>query len=97
MENPYQNINTYDCNMSNSLVVTDPKFLVDSFRAVITLWQFQQTSDLDLEMQSEIDKDFERGLISVQSLAILWNFMEKSERDSVTRIMVKLNQFIECP
>ena len=96
IENPYMNVKISDPKMSNSLVVTDPQFLVDRFKEMITLWQFRQTGHLQLEIQREIDRDFERGLISIENLALIWNSMDKKDVENLTGIMVKLNQFIQC-
>ena len=95
-ENLYMNVRISDPKMSSSLVVTNPQFLVDILREVITLWQFRKTNHLKLEIQREIDKDFERGLISVENLALIWNSVDTKDVDSLTSIMVKLNQFIQC-
>ena len=68
IDNPYMNVHLSDLTVKSSLIVTDPQYLVDKFRAVITLWQFRETSKLKNKIQRDIDRDFEKGSISMTNL-----------------------------
>ena len=96
MDNPYMNVHLSDLTVKSSLIVTDPQFLVDKFRAVITLWQFRETSRLKNIIQQGIDRDFEKGSISMTNLKILWHNADKNEIECLVDIMVKMNLFIPC-
>ena len=95
-DSPYMNVHLPDLTAKSLLIVTDPQFLVDKFRAVITLWQFRKTSQLTNEIQRDIDRDFKKGLISMKNLKILWDIVDKNDMESLVGIMVKMNQFIQC-
>ena len=96
IDNPYMNVHLSDLTVKSSLIVTDPQYLVDKFRAVITLWQFRETSKLKNKIQRDIDRDFEKGSISMTNLKILWDNADKNEIESLVDIMVKMNLFIRC-
>ena len=95
-DSPYMNVHLPGLTAKSSLIVTDPQFLVDKFKAVITLWQFRKTSKLTNEIQRDIDRDFEKGLISMKNLIILWDIVDKNDLESLVGIMIKMNQFIQC-
>ena len=96
MNNPYINVHLSDLTVKSSLIVTDPQFLVDKFRAVITLWQFRETSHLKNQVQRDIDRDFEKGSISLENLKIIWDNVNKNDMECLVGIMVKMIQFIRC-
>ena len=79
-----------------TLVVFDPHFLADRFSSLVALWQFRNTDGMSLQTQSELDRDFERGVISRKNLQMLWeDSLDVQDIDGLVRILVMLNQLIE--
>ena len=78
------------------LVITDPKFLDDAFRAIITLWECRNPRNPSLQTQQEINMDFERDLVSVKTLRSLWNDLDDSTVDGLVDIFVRFDLLIPC-
>ncbi len=88
-----------------SLVVVDIQFLVDVFKAIITMWQFRDMSNLRLSICNQLKMELEQGILSSHSLSIVWRNLRKDkhqnqgpmsdeEREALTTIMLKFHEFI---
>ena len=88
----------FDSQELDSLVVTDPQFLVDKFTSIIDMWKAKKTSQLSLDSlgtEDELANDLDEGILSTRSLNIIWDQMELRSVERLAKIMVKFCQFIQ--
>ena len=82
----------------SQVIFPDPQFLVDAFKAVITMWQFRDISHPNLQIQDDVENELESGKLSTNTLKMIWRHMANDDREieNLTSIMAKFGQFISC-
>ena len=85
-----------DDGSMESLVITDLQFLINIFKKIITMWQERNTSDLTLETEKRLQREFNKGVLSGGSLLNLWSNLRIPYLENIVSIMVNFYQFIPC-
>ena len=67
-----------DNECDDSLVVTDPQFLVDAFTAIIDMWINRRTSQWSLTQQEALETDLDDGIFSLRSLNLIWKDLDEA-------------------
>ena len=88
----YKYINGRSC-----LLVTDPCFVDEAFRDVISLWKtrvFPKSPNSCLKRRHEMNLDFKQSLISLKTLTHLWADLDVKKAEDLAAILVRFHLLI---
>ena len=71
----------------DSLVVTDPQFLVDAFTSIIDMWINRRTSQWSLTEQEALETDLDDGIFASQSLGLIWKDLDDTVVEHLASIL----------
>ena len=80
----------------DSIIVTDPLFLNDTLLSIINMRERETISKLVLEKQAKVEKELRKGIVSVETLNVLWEFLGLPHQEHFVSVLMKFDQFIPC-
>ena len=84
-------------NRRSCLLITDPCFVDDAFKDVIFLWKnrvFPKSKNSSLNQTREMNLDFKRNLISLNTLTHLWADFDAEKVEALATILVRFHMLI---
>ena len=87
------------CKKSATMLITDPVFLDKIYRELVEFSETRNTPSLRHQDKQEVNQDFKEGVISANTLKLIWKGLDKSIFNSLVDIFVRYGLFIEfrCP
>ena len=76
-----------DDECDDSLIVTDPQFLVDAFTTIIDMWIQRRTSQWSLTEQEALETDLDDGIFSLRSLSLIWKDLDEAAVKNIALIL----------
>ena len=83
-----------DEESDDSLVVTDPQFLIDAFTSIIDMWINRRTSQWSLTDQETLETDLADGIFSLGSLGLIWKNLDDTVSENLASILKSSRLFI---
>ena len=92
----YGGIMYSDLGSRESIIITDPQFMLDAMQTIINMKRSRNMSHLTLDQENKLEKELEKGIVSGDTLSILWDNLGVINKDKLATTMVNCNQFIQC-
>ena len=81
---------------AESLIVTDPLFLNDTLLSIISMREPEAISELVLEKQGKVERELRNGIVSVETLNALWEFLRLPHQGRLISVLMNFHHFIPC-